>query len=75
MRAERSIKWALRDLMREVWQDWCYAAIRTLADDSTRGIWNGVNKAARRIRKELDLWHALKLRGHRPKVRALPKSA
>ena len=33
----------------------CYAVIRTLADDATRDIWNGVNsKAARRIPR--DLW-------------------
>jgi toxin HigB-1 len=33
---------------------WCYRVIRTLADDTTRDIWNGVNtKAARRIPREL----------------------
>jgi toxin HigB-1 len=32
----------------------CYSVIRTLADDTTRDIWNGVNsKAARRIPREL----------------------
>ena len=32
----------------------CYGVIRTLADDTTRDIWNGVNsKAARRIPREL----------------------
>jgi proteic killer suppression protein len=31
----------------------CYSVIRTLADDTTRDIWNGVNsKAARRIPRE-----------------------
>ena len=33
---------------------WCYSVIRTLVDDATRDIWNGVNsKAARRIPREL----------------------
>jgi plasmid maintenance system antidote protein VapI len=27
------------------------------------------------LQAKWDLWHALKVRGHRPKVRALPKSA
>jgi hypothetical protein len=50
--------------------------IRTFGDETARDIWNGVNsKAARRIPREWDLWHALKARGRRPKVRPLRKTA